>query len=93
MQVLGTSRAFQARDRVDWEVTPHGGVEKGEPPEALGETTGSKCLIRWAGQDDNDVHLVFSGDKRFECAQCQKRFMRSDHLTKHYKTHLVTKNL
>nr|XP_025041001.1 transcription factor Sp2 [Pelodiscus sinensis] len=32
-------------------------------------------------------------DKRFECAQCQKRFMRSDHLTKHYKTHLVTKNL
>ncbi|NWT56313.1 SP2 factor, partial [Erythrocercus mccallii] len=34
-----------------------------------------------------------AGDKRFECAQCQKRFMRSDHLTKHYKTHLVTKNL
>lgn len=41
----------------------------------------------------SDRHLLFPGDKRFECAQCQKRFMRSDHLTKHYKTHLVTKNL
>lgn len=41
----------------------------------------------------SDGHLLFPGDKRFECAQCQKRFMRSDHLTKHYKTHLVTKNL
>ncbi|KAG7274977.1 hypothetical protein CRUP_001070 [Coryphaenoides rupestris] len=30
---------------------------------------------------------------RFECNQCQKRFMRSDHLTKHYKTHINTKNL
>lgn len=34
-----------------------------------------------------------TGDKRFECSQCQKRFMRSDHLTKHYKTHINTKNL
>jgi len=34
-----------------------------------------------------------AGDKRFECNQCQKRFMRSDHLTKHYKTHINTKNL
>lgn len=34
-----------------------------------------------------------AGDKRFECSQCQKRFMRSDHLTKHYKTHINTKNL
>lgn len=38
-------------------------------------------------------YFFFSGDKRFECAQCQKRFMRSDHLTKHYKTHLGTKGL
>ncbi|MGH0162153.1 UNVERIFIED_CONTAM: hypothetical protein FKN15_042332 [Acipenser sinensis] len=35
----------------------------------------------------------YRGDKRFECSQCQKRFMRSDHLTKHYKTHMNTKNL
>lgn len=38
-------------------------------------------------------YFFFPGDKRFECAQCQKRFMRSDHLTKHYKTHLGTKGL
>lgn len=43
-------------------------------------------------------HFLFpfhlsTGDKRFECSQCQKRFMRSDHLTKHYKTHINTKNL
>lgn len=36
---------------------------------------------------------LFSGDKRFECNKCQKRFMRSDHLTKHYKTHINTKTL
>ena len=28
-----------------------------------------------------------SGEKRFECADCGKRFMRSDHLTKHMRTH------
>lgn len=37
--------------------------------------------------------FFFTGDKRFECSQCKKRFMRSDHLTKHYKTHINTKNL
>ena len=27
------------------------------------------------------------GEKRFECPECSKRFMRSDHLSKHIKTH------
>ena len=29
----------------------------------------------------------FLGEKRFQCAECLKRFMRSDHLSKHLKTH------
>ncbi len=29
----------------------------------------------------------FSGEKKFVCAECSKRFMRSDHLAKHIKTH------
>lgn len=41
----------------------------------------------------DSISFALPGDKRFECGQCQKRFMRSDHLTKHYKTHMVTKNL
>lgn len=28
-----------------------------------------------------------AGEKRFECPECSKRFMRSDHLSKHIKTH------
>jgi hypothetical protein len=31
--------------------------------------------------------LNFLGEKRFECKECHKRFMRSDHLSKHRKTH------
>lgn len=33
----------------------------------------------------------FSGEKRFVCPECPKRFMRSDHLSKHIKTHLNKK--
>lgn len=35
------------------------------------------------------VYLLFFclGEKRFECPECSKRFMRSDHLSKHVKTH------
>lgn len=33
----------------------------------------------------------FSGEKRFACPECPKRFMRSDHLSKHVKTHLNKK--
>lgn len=28
-----------------------------------------------------------SGEKKFVCSECSKRFMRSDHLAKHIKTH------
>ena len=31
--------------------------------------------------------MFVTGEKRFECADCGKRFMRSDHLTKHMRTH------
>lgn len=50
----------------------------------------------WLLRNHSTLTFVSShvtGDKRFECSQCQKRFMRSDHLTKHYKTHINTKNL
>lgn len=28
-----------------------------------------------------------AGEKKFVCSECSKRFMRSDHLAKHIKTH------
>ncbi|KAK6031720.1 zinc finger, C2H2 type [Ostertagia ostertagi] len=28
-----------------------------------------------------------TGEKRFACGHCGKKFMRSDHLTKHERTH------
>lgn len=28
-----------------------------------------------------------AGEKKFVCPECSKRFMRSDHLAKHIKTH------
>lgn len=34
---------------------------------------------------------VVSGEKRFACSECPKRFMRSDHLSKHIKTHMNKK--
>lgn len=52
---------------------------------------GKGKVYAWALSDS--IPFALPGDKRFECGQCQKRFMRSDHLTKHYKTHMVTKNL
>ncbi|CAF4515993.1 unnamed protein product [Rotaria magnacalcarata] len=32
------------------------------------------------------------GEKRFACQVCGKRFMRSDHLNKHVKTHSINMN-
>lgn len=54
---------------------------------------GRLCLRTWNLQSLQFFIVSSTGDKRFECNQCQKRFMRSDHLTKHYKTHINTKNL
>jgi uncharacterized Zn-finger protein len=28
-----------------------------------------------------------TGEKRFQCTECNKKFMRSDHLSKHIRTH------
>lgn len=33
------------------------------------------------------VRVLRSGEKKFVCTECSKRFMRSDHLAKHIKTH------
>lgn len=34
-----------------------------------------------------------TGEKRFACGVCARRFMRSDHLKKHLKTHELTSDL
>lgn len=31
--------------------------------------------------------ILFAGEKKFTCQDCEKKFMRSDHLTKHMRTH------
>ncbi|XP_058867676.1 transcription factor Sp4-like isoform X2 [Acipenser ruthenus] len=39
---------------------------------------------------NNEMEMAsrsLAGEKRFECPECSKRFMRSDHLSKHIKTH------
>lgn len=37
------------------------------------------------------MRLSLAGEKKFSCPECPKRFMRSDHLSKHIKTHLNKK--
>eukprot|EP00058_Branchiostoma_floridae_P019800 XP_002605290.1 hypothetical protein BRAFLDRAFT_127763 [Branchiostoma floridae] len=37
--------------------------------------------------DDSPPHPTDQGEKRFTCPDCSKKFMRSDHLSKHIKTH------
>lgn len=37
------------------------------------------------------ISFCVSGEKRFQCSECLKRFMRSDHLSKHLKTHQAKK--
>ena len=51
------------------------------------------CQVPMAHVQDQVVCLIASmffcvlGEKRFVCDICQKRFMRSDHLKKHKKSH------
>lgn len=37
--------------------------------------------------------LSVTGEKKFVCPECSKRFMRSDHLAKHIKTHQNKKGM
>ena len=45
-----------------------------------------RCVTRFAFTLQHKYHL-YVGEKKFQCPKCDKRFMRSDHLTKHKKTH------
>lgn len=33
------------------------------------------------------IWVCVTGEKKFTCQDCEKKFMRSDHLTKHMRTH------
>ena len=37
--------------------------------------------------------ITLTGEKKFVCPECSKRFMRSDHLAKHIKTHQNKKGI
>ena len=37
--------------------------------------------------DIEKLLLIYLGEKRFTCKTCEKRFMHSDHLTKHSCSH------
>uniref|UniRef100_H9GAB3 Sp9 transcription factor n=1 Tax=Anolis carolinensis TaxID=28377 RepID=H9GAB3_ANOCA len=56
-------------------------------------TSHLKAAPRWApgvspAPDGAAAHLwTHTGEKRFACPVCNKRFMRSDHLSKHIRTH------
>ena len=39
------------------------------------------------GHDFRPPIYLPQGDKRLQCPECSKRFMRSDHLSKHIRTH------
>lgn len=39
------------------------------------------------------IILSLTGEKKFVCPECSKRFMRSDHLAKHIKTHQNKKSV
>ena len=48
--------------------------------------------VETSGNRKTDTHVqtiynATTGEKRFQCPECNKKFMRSDHLSKHIKTH------
>lgn len=51
-----------------------------------GKRLGYHVLRMKPGEWLHDCFLS-SGEKKFACPECPKRFMRSDHLSKHIKTH------
>ncbi|KAH9384360.1 hypothetical protein HPB48_026368 [Haemaphysalis longicornis] len=55
-------------------------------------STVSACVhLCWGSTNGRLLSPPLAGEKRFQCAECLKRFMRSDHLSKHLKTHLSKK--
>ncbi|XP_010774831.1 transcription factor Sp4-like [Notothenia coriiceps] len=65
-----------------------------EGPPALAHTEESRSSVtdllckRFTRSDElQNTGEHTTGEKRFECPECSKRFMRSDHLSKHIKTH------
>lgn len=55
------------------------------PPD-LGHIHPIKCIPHQTLYFSNCIFCV-AGEKKFVCPECSKRFMRSDHLAKHIKTH------
>ncbi|XP_063687935.1 Kruppel-like factor 3 [Bolinopsis microptera] len=50
--------------------------------------TWANCGKRFARSDELTRHTrTHTGDKRYCCTYCDRRFMRSDHLSKHMKRH------
>ena len=44
------------------------------------------CLGTTNPNSGENVYCV-TGEKKYQCPVCNRKFMRSDHLTKHRKTH------
>uniref|UniRef100_H3DIW2 Kruppel like factor 11b n=1 Tax=Tetraodon nigroviridis TaxID=99883 RepID=H3DIW2_TETNG len=51
------------------------------------------CDKRFARSDESRHRRTHTGEKKFVCPRCDRRFMRSDHLTKHARRHMTTKKI
>lgn len=51
------------------------------------------CSLKLFSLPSSNCILSVTGEKKFVCPECSKRFMRSDHLAKHIKTHQNKKGM